>query len=94
MSSAAGGPQVQPRQGGVKGWLVADDALLVSSCRFFLDRLNLSLFHLWSLKLFSLVREGRQEIHLLPDAVLATVDGHLALEREGGVIVLAAGEVP
>ena len=67
MSSAAGGPQVQPRQRGVSDWLVADDALLV--------------------------RGGRQEVHLLPDSVLATVDGHLALELEGGAVVLAAGEV-
>ena len=85
---------MQPRQGGVEGWLVADDTLLVSPGRFFLDKLNLSLFHRWSLKLCSLGREGRQEVQLRPDPVLATVDGHLALEREVGAVVLAAGEVP
>ena len=67
MSFAAGGPQVQPRQGGVKDWLIADGALLVKG--------------------------GRQEVHFLPDSVLATVDGHFALELEGGAVVLAAGEV-
>ena len=60
----------------------------------FLAVWTLAFFHLWSLKPFSLGREGWQEVHLLPDSVLATVDGHLALEREGGAVVLAAGEVP